>query len=305
MIKPTAIRPGDCIGLISPASGMELSFLKGGIDWLEGQGFKIKKGKFIQEKKGFLAGSIQQRVYDLHQMFEDPEVKGILCIRGGYGTLPLLPHIDYDGIKNNPKVFVGYSDITALHLAIGQRTGLITFHGPMVAELGEDVPSDNKAMLKKALMEKKPLGEITFPKDSLGLKTIYPGRATGRLIGGNLSVICATLGTPFEIDCKNKILILEEVGEANYKIHRMLSQLNLAGKLEDALGFILGEFTNCPEDAQYPLEEILEEFFVPLKKPTLWGVKCGHGRYKATLPLGCQASIVNEKLILEEAGISG
>ncbi len=302
MIKPGALKPGDCIGVISPSSPVKLELFQSGIKYLENQGFRITIGKHSLEKSnGFLAGSEEQRLYDIHQMFRDPNINAIFCSRGGYGSLSLLDKIDYDLIRRNPKIFLGYSDITALHIAIGQNSELVTFHGPMVSDLTEKSPEYNKIMLRRTMMQSSSIDEIFHPEKET--KVIYPGRTMGRLTGGNLSLICSTLGTDFEINCKNKILIIEEVGEPSYKIHRMIIQLALAGKLSDAVGFIIGEFYNCIEEEQYPLDKMLEDLFLPYKKPTIYGVKCGHGKYKATLPLGCTATINNDKLIIKERAL--
>lgn len=302
MLRARALKLGDCIGVISPSSPVKLEVFQGGIKYLKDQGFKIALGKYSLEKsKGFLAGSEEQRLYDMHQMFKDPNINAIFCSRGGYGSLSLLDKIDYELIKRNPKIFLGYSDITALHIAIGQNSDLITFHGPMVSDLTENSPEYNRLMLKRTIMHSSSIGEISHPEKDT--KVIYPGRTMGRLTGGNLSLICSTLGTDFEIDCKDKILVMEEVGEPSYKIHRMIIQLALAGKLRDAAGFIIGEFYNCIEEEEYPLDKMLEDLFLTYKKPVIYGVKCGHGPYKATLPLGCTAIINNDKLIIEERAV--
>ena len=304
MLKPKALNLGDCIGIISPSSPVKQKVFEEGLKYLYSLGFKVKVGKYALEKsQGFLAGSQEQRLDDLHQMFQDATIHAIFCSRGGHGSLSLLDQIDYDLIKRNPKIFLGYSDVTALHIAIGQKSGLITFHGPMVSDLIENAPEYNKCMLKRCIMHPNPIGKICQPKNSEGIQVIYSGTVTAKLTGGNLSLICSTLGTEFEMDCKKKILMIEEVGEPSYKIHRMLAQLALSGKLSQAAGFIIGEFHHCTEDEQYPLGAILKDVLIPYKKPTIYGVKCGHGEYKTTLPLGCIVTINGDTLIIEEKAV--
>ena len=228
-LKPKRLYPGDTIGVIAPASPGDLELSMKGVEWLKQQGFRVELGKTAEQSLGYLAGSDADRAADINAMFLSSKIDGIFCLRGGYGTMRLLDLLDYDAIQSHPKVFVGYSDITALHTSIGQRTGLVTFHGPMVAsDMGKGLSDYTWDSFYRALTISKPLGPILNPPIFLPPEFIVPGEVRGNLIGGNLSLIVSTLGTPYEIDTRGKILCLEEVGEVPYRIDRMLTQLSLA-----------------------------------------------------------------------------
>jgi len=295
-IKPKPLKKGDKIGIIAPAGPAPEEKLKKGIKVLEDMGFSIVLGRSVFQKRGYLAGNDELRLEDIHRMFLNTEIKGIICMRGGYGTPRLLERIDYNLISKNPKAFIGYSDITALHLAFVQKANMVTFHGPMVTSdlAADDFNEYTARWLIKALMGKEPLGKLENPEGEPPVKSIVPGKVCGEIIGGNLSLIASTIGTPFEIDTRNKILMIEEIGEEPYRIDRMLTQLKLAGKLDDALGFVIGECIGCgasdPENS-LDLEEVIDDIIVPLNKPSIAGLKCGHGRYKLTLPLGIKAEL--------------
>lgn len=293
-IKPKRLCPGDTIGVIAPASPGDLELSMAGVRWLEKQGFQIKLGRSAQQTLGYLAGSDADRAKDINEMFLSSEVDGIVCLRGGYGTMRILELLDYDAIRDHPKVFVGYSDITALHTSIGQRTGLVTFHGPMVAsDMGKEISDYTRDSFYQAIMAAEPLGPIHNPPLSLPPEVIVPGKAQGYLTGGNLSLVVSTLGTPYEIDTRGKILCLEEVGEAPYRVDRMLTQLSLAGKLKDAAGIAVAVCTDCDEEDPpgFTLEEVLKDRLGSLTKPVLYKLYFGHTSDKATLPLGVMAAI--------------
>jgi muramoyltetrapeptide carboxypeptidase len=249
-------------------------------------------------------------------MFRDPEVKAVFAIRGGYGAAQLLDAIDYDLIRNHPKIFLGYSDITALHLAIQKRARLVTFHGPIT--LSRFTPY-TQTYFRKALFETEPLGRITNPPDSdplrpaHTLRTVRPGRARGPLTGGNLTLISTTMGTPYEIETSGRTLFLEDVDEQPYSIDRMLTQLRLAGKLSGAAGIIFGECQDCrPRDFKPSYEstlsvgEVVDEILGRLRVPVLSGLTIGHTDDQLTLPLGVMAELDADKgeLIIEEAGVT-
>lgn len=293
-IKPKRLCPGDTIGVIAPASPGDLELSMAGVRWLEKQGFQIKLGRSAQQILGYLAGSDADRAKDINEMFLSSEVDGIVCLRGGYGTMRILELLDYDAIRDHPKVFVGYSDITALHTSIGQRTGLVTFHGPMVAsDMGKEISDYTRDSFYQAITAAEPLGPIHNPPLSLPPEVIVPGKAQGYLTGGNLSLVVSTLGTPYEIDTRGKILCLEEVGEAPYRVDRMLTQLSLAGKLKDAVGIAVAVCTDCDEEDPpgFTLEEVLKDRLGSLTKPVLYKLYFGHTSDKATLPLGVMAAI--------------
>lgn len=299
-LKPKRLYPGDMIGVIAPASPGDLQSAQAGINWLKAQGFRVRAGRTLEETFGYLAGNDDIRAADINSMFASSEINGIICLRGGYGTMRLLNLIDYELIGTHPKVFVGYSDITALHLSIGQRTGLITFHGPMVAsDMGREEPSlYTQDRFLRAVTSSYPLGAIYNPQPSFPPVWITPGTAQGILTGGNLSLIANTLGTPFEIDTRNKILCLEEVGEAPYRIDRMLTQLLLAGKLQQAAGIVFDVCSGCtPEEnsADFTVAEVLKDRLGRLGKPVLSCLHFGHTPDKATLPLGVAAELCSEQ----------
>ncbi|MDN5344499.1 MAG: muramoyltetrapeptide carboxypeptidase [Clostridia bacterium] len=305
LLKPPALQEGDTVGVAASASPLaDKGYLVRGIRFWRRLGYRVRLGSSLRkalqleaaagQPAGYLAGSDAGRLADLHQMFRDPEVKALACLRGGYGTLRLLAGLDYDLIRSRPKILVGYSDITALHLALQKRTGLVTFHGPMLyPELGgPEVPAYTRASLLRALTMAVPLGTIPPAPGLPPPVTINPGRAEGPVTGGNLSLVVATLGTPFEIDTRAKILFLEEVDEAPYRIDRMLTQLKLAGKLQAAAGIVLGFFTRCGEEGVSPaLLDIITALLRPLHIPCFYGLPAGHLSLQATLPLGIRAHL--------------
>src|SRR5947208_7789932 len=253
LIRPRALRPGATVGLITPSTYVSdpdrLALAERTLRYFD---LKPKFGKNVRKRSGYLGGSIDERLEDLHSMFADPDVDAVFAIRGGYGAMQLLDRIDYTLIRNNPKIFLGYSDITALHLAIQKRAGLVTFHGPVAVSEFSDYTQKH---FRRALFETAPLGALTNPPDtnllrpSHTLRTIRGGKARGALVGGNLTLISTTMGTPFEIDTRGRILLLEDVDEQPYSIDRMLTQLRLAGKLDAAAGIVFGECNACrPSD---------------------------------------------------------
>jgi muramoyltetrapeptide carboxypeptidase len=299
-IKPRALKPGDVVGLVAPASyTFDLWRLDLAAERVRALGLEPRFGKHVRGRRGFLSGTEAERLEDLHAMFADPGVAAIFCIQGGYGTPRLLGGLDYDLIRTHPKILVGYSDITGLHLAIGKKTGLVTFHGPNALGGWTERSVEH---LKKALFVPEPLGLLANPeeKDPLNpehvLRTVAPGSARGPLVGGNLTLISATMGTPYEIDTRGRILLLEDIGEAPYRIDRMLVQLELAGKLREAAGIVFGTCTDCGTDKSsfelsLSLSEVLEEILAPLGRPVLAGLLFGHTREKSTIPFGVAAEL--------------
>ena len=306
LIKPRALRAGDMIGLITPATWVaDPDALATAERTVKHFGLTPRLGRNVGKRDGYLAGTIEHRLEDLHAMFGDPEVKGIFTIRGGYGSGHLLDRIDYDLIRRNPKVFVGYSDITALHLAIHKRTGLVTFHGPVPLSAFSDFTVEH---FRRALFESKPLGTLKNPPETNTLRprhtlrTIRGGRATGLLTGGNLSLIVATMGTPFEIETRGRILFIEDTGEQPYQIDRMLTNLRLAGKLEQAAGIVFGECSECgPRDykpsfaSTLSLGEVLDNILGTIRTPVLTGLTIGHTADQLTLPIGVMATLDADK----------
>lgn len=302
-IKPKRLCPGNTIGIIAPASPGDLDVTIAGINWLEEQGYQVYPGISVGPTLGYLAGSDAIRAADINAMFASARIDGIICLRGGYGSLRLLELLDYDLIRRNPKVFVGYSDITSLHLSISQQTGLVTFHGPMVAaDLGKDPPGYTWDYFLQAVTRMDPLGLVHNPPLSPPPLFLVPGTAEGLLTGGNLSLVAASLGTPYEINTRDKILFLEEITEAPYRIDRMLTQLLLAGKLQNAAGIVFDVCADCDAAAKLPslsVAEVLLDRLGKLQIPILYNLHFGHTTTKITLPLGVKAILNSQSGGLE------
>lgn len=292
MIKPRRLKIGDTLGLLAPASPIAKEKVELGMQKLLEMGFKVKVGKTAYSNHGYLAGDDKQRAGELIDFFRDETIDGIICLRGGYGTLRILDFLDYDLIRKNPKVFVGYSDITALHIAFNQLSNLVTFHGPMVAsDMSEDFSHFSQESLLNSILNEE--FNPALKNASKEIITINPGIVEGPLVGGNLSILVSTLGTPYEIDTKGKILFIEEIGEYTYKIDRMITQLILSNKFKDVNGIILGDFNNClpKEDGDFTLEELVDNLIKPLNKPTVSNLQAGHCEPVVTLPLGVIARL--------------
>lgn len=291
MLKAKKLHFGDTIGLIAPSGAVRT---EGAIDKAVAEtkrmGFNVKLGVSAGQKYGYLSGTDEIRAQDINEMFADDEVNAIICLRGGYGAMRILDRLDYELIAKHPKVFMGFSDITALHIAFLEKCGLVTFHGPMAAANWAGKPLDEFSLqsMYKALMRAEPVGDLNNPPE-YPKKMVNPGVAEGQLVGGNLMLIASSLGTPWEIDTKGRILFIEEVGERTYCVDRMLTQLRLAGKFEDCAGVVFGDFADCP--IEYPafgltLEEIIRDVVAPCGKPVFTGLRCGHCSPKLTLPFG-------------------
>ncbi len=303
LLKPKALKPGDVVALITPSTFVtDPDLIEKATRTIAYFGLKPKLGKNVRKKWGYAGGTIAERLEDLHWAFSDPEVKGVFCIRGGYAAGHLLPEVDYDLIRRNPKVFIGYSDITALHLAIHKKSGVLTFHGPVTTSAFTPFTQD---CYKRALFDAKPLGSLTNPTETNtlrpghSLRTVRPGKARGPLMGGNLSLILATMGTPYEVDTRGKIFFIEDVEEQPYQIDRMLTNLRLAGKLQAAAGIVWGECADCrPKDfkpsfvdGNFTLGEVVDNILGGLKVPVLSGLAIGHTNDQLTLPYGAMATL--------------
>jgi len=290
-VKAKRLAAGDTIGLVAPASPAEASKVEKAVAYLENLGYKVKAGESVYSSMGYLAGSDELRACDFNNMFADDGVDAVFCLRGGYGSQRILDMVDYSLIGRKPKIFMGYSDITALLNTIYQRCGLITFHGPMGGDFAGGLGKPTKAAMKKALECAEPIGELTNPDLP---EVLSEGTARGKLVGGNLSIVAASMGTRYEIDTRNRILVLEDVFEEPYSIDRMLNHLRLAGKLEDAAGIVLGDWGDTqPEEPEksLSLEEVLESAFSDIGKPVLKGYKIGHCKPNLTVPIGAMAEL--------------
>ena len=304
LLMPNRLHIGDTVGVIAPASPPNQKYLQSGIEFLKESGLRVKVGKSIEKIYGYLAGSDQERLDDLHAMFLDSEVKAIFCACGGYGTARLAAKIDYEMIKANPKIFWGYSDITFLHTAIRQETGLITFHGPM---LGSDIgKEDTHPLSKEGFQQLFEPTNVDYTDRFSPLETLVEGVASGEIIGGNLSLLVSTLGTPFEIDTKGKLLFVEDVNEEPRSVDRMLNQLKMAGKLDDVNGIVIGDFCDCTPNRELSLtlEEVINHYVLSANKPALKGFQMGHCNPHVSIPLGVQATLnTHEKRLIVESGI--
>ncbi|WP_409291908.1 LD-carboxypeptidase [Peribacillus sp. SCS-37] len=304
-IKPGRLQAGDCVGIIAPASPPDQESLQRSLSFLEGLGLKVKMGRYVKKEYGYLAGADAERLEDLHEMFLDDEVKAVICAGGGYGTARIASEIDYSIIKAHPKIFWGYSDITFLHTAIYQETGLVTFHGPMLAsDIGkQDVHQDSKASFEQLFN-----GEgFVYSEQISRLETLVEGKAEGLFCGGNLSLMASSIGTPFEIDTKDKIVLIEDINEEPRAVDSMLNQLYMAGRLTGAAGFVIGNFNNCVSERKLSLslDEVLDHYFKLAGKPCLKGFLIGHCSPHYAVPLGVHALLdTRDKSVAFESGVS-
>ncbi len=310
MRKVPALHEGDTVAFVSPSSQSTPESVEKAVKVAEDMGFKVKVCKSCYESEGYHAGPDNLRADDVNRMFLDPEVKGIFCVRGGDGATRLPPLIDTEAVFKNPKVFLGYSDITILHQMFNRPGGFCTFHGPMPASefIRDSFPGYVRDSLLKAVCSTEPPGEIKPYEGAAPMETLVPGMAEGELVGGNLALVCALLGTPWEIDTRGRILILEDTDEPVYRIDRMLTQLRLAGKFDAAAGIVLGQFTNIQPrrpEISFTIPEVFEAVVAPVGRPTLMNGCFGHDVKKATLPLGARAAINGavSTLTVVEAGV--
>ncbi len=293
--KPAPLKKGDLIGLVSPASRIAD---EGRIDraarYLEGLGYRTTVGTNATRLHGYLAGTDEERAADLHAMFEHREVRAIFCIRGGYGTPRLLPMLRYRIIARNPKIFVGYSDITALHLAFWKYAALVTFHAPMAGvDMADPMDPFTEEIFWRLLTSTTKTGAIAFPDPPP--EGVVGGRAGGRLLGGNLALVTALVGTRYQPRFEDAILCLEDTGEDPYRVDRMFTQLRGSSILSRCSGIMLGHFTDCvPKDPTAPTfttEEVLREYLSASRQPALWHVPFGHARRNLPIPFGIRARI--------------
>ncbi len=293
-LLPVPLNRADTIGLVSPSSATDDSMgLQLAREVIEALGFRVRTGAHYDGRRGHLAGTDEERAGDLNAMFGDREVKGIVCVRGGSGAARLLPLLDYALIRRNPKVLLGYSDITALHAAIGRKTGLVTFHGPIGAGSWNsfNVEQFRRVLVDRELVEFRNVpetGDELVPRGNR-IQTLRGGKASGELVGGNLSVLVALAGSPYMPEFDGRILFLEDVSEAPYRVDRMFSTLKLSGALDRIAGFVFGECTDCRPGDGYgslTLEQILDDYIRPLGVPAYRGAMIGHIKRQFILPVG-------------------
>jgi muramoyltetrapeptide carboxypeptidase len=314
LIKPKVLRPGDRVAVINPSTTIhDPAAAIRAQAVIEALGLTPVIPPSLLTRPRDFAGSVRHRLDELHAAFADESARAVFSARGGYGISEIIADIDYDLISRHPKAFLGFSDLTPLHLAIQRRTQLVTFHGRMPSLT--DFPAYSLAAVQRALCSVEPLGTVQNPDEPnllrpvYPLRTIAPGTASGRLIGGNLTMLLTTLGTPWEIDTRGAILFIEEVDEARYAVARMLRTLKHAGKLDDVAGIVVGACVNCdePSDATpYTLNEIFDQVLGSLGKPVFSGLVLGHTDEQLTVPLGVQASMDASSctLTILEAGVT-
>lgn len=302
-VKPTRLNRGDKVMLICPGGPVPESRLQKAVENLQKLEYEVVQGQHVLARYGFVAGTDEERLADLHAAFKDPTVKAVWPVRGGYGCTRLLPMIDFELIRNNPKLLIGYSDITALLMAFYQKLGIVGIHGP----LGSSTFSPfNERNLIPLISQVKEGHSIDLPPEGAAL---VGGKARGVLVGGNLSLLAAMAGTSWTMDATNKLVFLEDVGESPYRIDRMLTQLRQSAHLDRAKGIILGEFVDCeadPEDNSLSLRETLEDRLKGLGIPTILGLPFGHGEANCALPVGIMAELDADagKLTLLETAVS-
>ncbi len=288
-LRPQALRPGDTVGIIAPASGFGRDEFEAGCAELLRLGYKPFYLPSIFDRYGYFAGSVQRRVDEFHEMFARPEVKAVLCARGGYGSNYLLPHLDLDLVRAHPKIFAGCSDVTTLLTYLCDATGLVTFHAPMVAG---DFARPN-GIDERSWIDAVSRGESQMNLSGADVMPLAEGTAEGMWYGGCLSLLCASLGTPYEIRTQGTILFLEDRAERPYRVDRMLMQLKLAGKFEGVRGIVFGEMVGCDEQGRGPtLQETIARIMGELRIPMAFGLKSGHVSAGAlTLPIGVDATL--------------
>jgi muramoyltetrapeptide carboxypeptidase len=296
-IKPPALRPGDTVGIVAPGSPLKRDLLLAGCDGLRRLGYKPVYQDSILDRDLYFAGSVHRRARELEEMFERDDVRAIICARGGYGTNYLLQEFDLAKLKRYPKIFVGYSDVTTLLTWFTSAAGLVTFHGPMLTK-DLAVPQGLHHASWNAALAASSAWELNFPPGS-EVKVLLEGKARGTLYGGCLSMLAASLGTPFEIDPRDTVLFVEDVAAKPFQIDRMLMQLKLAGKLQNVRGIIFGEMLDCGPsgvEPDYTLEEVVTRVLRDLHIPIAYGLRSGHvTRENITLPLGVPCALEASK----------
>ncbi len=288
LLKPPALTPGDTIGVVAPAGVVCRSRLRMGVKALEAYGFKVELATEILERKGYLAGGEESRAATLNEFARRDDIDAIFCARGGFGSIQLLPYLDSASFRLHPKVFVGFSDVTVLLNWFVERCGVVAFHGPMVAvEFAQGLEKAAGELFWRALTG----GQIDWQIPGSMVVGIGKERACAPLMGGCLSVLVTTLGTPYEIGTAGSILFLEDVGEKPYRIERMLTQLKMAGKFDDLAGVVTGAFSDCGTGEGKTVDDILCETFGNADYPVVTGLPCGHSTANWLLPFGVPAEL--------------
>jgi len=296
MLKGKMLKKGNTIGIVAPANSDSKDKILRSKDKLENLGYKVKLGKHIFDTWHSFAGTDKNRVSDINNFFEDPEIDAIMCLRGGYGSIRIVKDLDIEMIKKNPKIFIGYSDITTIHSALNQKAGLITFHGPMASSNFFNIEKFTLDSFIESMENNEPR-EIKNPVE---LKSMTGGKAAGIVIGGNLTTLMGDIRTPNELNFKEKILFIEEIREPTYKIDRILTQLLNSGKLSQLNGIILGDFNRCIPASEYDMSlmDLFEDRLKNLGIPIIYNFKSGHCKPMVTLPLGIELEIDGDRLTI-------
>jgi muramoyltetrapeptide carboxypeptidase len=291
MKKPKRLQKGDTIGIVGPASLASLDLVDKGAKVLTNMGYKIKIGKSCGKAWYSFSGEDQLRADDINEMFADKNINAIMCMRGGYGCNRLIDLIDFKNIKNNPKLFIGYSDVTTLHCAMEQYADMVTIHGPMLtSNIADDFDNFTKESFFKIVEGR---ADLLNNPELEEIKTLIPGRCIGKLAGGNLELAATTLGTSYALNAKDKILFLEDLNEYTYKIDKMLYHMKHCGIFEECTGVIIGDFKKCEKEKPCDFEvlKLLKLFFKDYNKPVVYNFKVGHCFPTGTIPLGIECEL--------------
>ncbi|MCS7272996.1 MAG: LD-carboxypeptidase [Fimbriimonadales bacterium] len=306
LIRPRAIEPGATIGVVSPSSPIAPEDLEQGLQPFRQRGYKVVLGEYTLARRGYLAGTDEQRARDLMAMFARDDVDAVVCSRGGYGAARLIPYLDPAVFRKHPKLLIGYSDITVLHLWLLRHVGLVGLYAPMPITMTRQIPDHAMEVFWRALEVPEPLGEL--PPWNAPFRTIVPGKAQGRITGGCLCLVADSIGTPYEIDTRDAIVVLEDVDEPPYRIDAMLNHLKLAGKLAVCKGIAFSEATRWehhvkPNESTLTPDEVLDDYLKPLPQPSMAGFPFGHIVDPLTVPMGVLAELDTErgKLTILEA----
>jgi len=289
VIKGARLEPNQTVGIIAPSSPVEQSEISEGLRLLTSFPLTVRQGGHLFDRLRYLAGSDRDRVSDLHEMFSDPEVKAVFCARGGYGSARLLQAIDFSIIRNNPKIFIGFSDLTALLIALYKECGFVTIHGPTITNLPHE---KNWEHLSRLITTSQGL-RVSFHHGGV----INQGKARGTLLGGNLATLCSLLDTPYLPPFDGMILLIEEKGESPYRLDRMLTQLLLSDRLNGLAGLVIGQMVDCGNNKE--VSSLLNERLGGLPVPIVTGLPFGHGGENISLPLGLPALLDTERMVLE------
>jgi len=295
--RPRRLRRGDTVGIVAPAWSFDADNFRRGVEQLKGMGFRVKYENTIFSNYWSMAGYDKERAAQINRMFADKEVKAIFCAKAGYGSIRTIPYLDKEIIRNNPKIFIGYSDITILLYYLYKTARMVVFHGPVVSgEMRPGMNSISRDYLLRAITQPEPIGEI----QCASLKTLRPGKASGVLIGGNLSMVISAIGTPYDIDTQNKILFIEDIGEDLEVIDNCIMHLKLAGKFKKVKGIVFGRMVDCVDDSgnKYTIEDIMDDSLKDIDVPIIYGFPSGHrkpGDINITLPLGVPVTLDADK----------